>query len=113
MTLDVLCKTNLFIQIDLVLAVDVSVLVGQAPAVDNLEEEVEVLANQLVWAVHKLVILLSVLLALLVARRDLNLRNRIMSQKYICYLIKSLTFIKPILFPLRSVISNCSFISTM
>ena len=72
-----LCKTNLFIQIDLVLAVDVSVLVGQAPAVDNLEEEVQVLANQLIWAVNKLVVLLSVLLALLVARRNLNLRKGI------------------------------------
>ena len=113
MTLDVLCKTNLFIQIDLVLAVDVSVLVGQAPAVDDLEEEVQVLANQLIWAVHKLVILLSVLLALLVARRNLNLRKGIGSQKYFWYLIKTLTFIRPILFPLRSVISNCSFISTM
>ena len=80
MTLDVLCKTNLFIQIDLVLAVDVSVLVGQAPAVDDLEEEVKVLANQLIGAVHKLVILLSVLLALLVARGDLDLRKGIGSQ---------------------------------
>ena len=106
-------QSNLFIQIDLVLAVHVCVLVGQPPTVDNLEEEMEVFSDQLVGAVHKFVILLCVLLALLVTRCNLDLRSRIRSLNISFSGFKRLTFMRPILFPLRSVISSCSFISTM
>lgn len=66
----------LLVQVDGVRAEHVGVLVGQAAAVGDLEDEVDLLAHQLVGAVYELVVLLSVLAALAVARRNLNLRRK-------------------------------------
>ena len=105
-------KIYLLIQIHLVFAVDISVFIGQSSAVDNLEEEMQILADELIRTVHKLVILLRVLLALLVAGGDLDLRKIKRSQEKFRRWTP-LTFMSPILLPLRSVISSCSLISTM
>ena len=50
------------------------ILVGQSPAVHDLEGEVDFLAHQLVRRVHKHIVLLSVLSTLAVAGSHLNLR---------------------------------------
>ena len=73
---DLVCLRVLLIEVDSVLAVHISVLVRQTSAVDNLEEKVQILANQFIRTVHELVILLSVLLAFLVTWRNLDLMKK-------------------------------------
>ena len=51
------------------------VLVGQSPAVDDLEGKVYLLADELLGRVNKLVVLLCVLAPLGVARSNLDLKG--------------------------------------
>ena len=77
---DFLTGNVLVVQVDLILAVNIRVLVGQAAAVDDLEDEVNILANQLVRRVHKLVICLRVLTALLVTGGNFQLGMKVQSR---------------------------------
>ena len=67
---------NLLIQVDFVFAVNVRVFVRQSSTVDDFKEKVDILPNELVRTINKLVILLSVLPTLLITGSNLNLNKQ-------------------------------------
>ena len=68
-------RTYRLVEVNFVFAVNIRVLVRQTSAVDDFKQKVNIFANELVRTVHKLVVLLSVLPALLVTRSYLNLQT--------------------------------------